>query len=74
LKNEDLQALIRYRRQRLGLTQEQLAQRAGLADSTVSHWEKCKRVPLLFLVKRLLEMKQELDESERKRPRGKTPR
>jgi hypothetical protein len=32
----------------------------------VNHWENGKRAPLPFLVKRLLEMKQELDENESK--------
>ena len=74
MKNEDIPALIRELRQRLDLTQEQFAQRVGVTYSTVNHWENGKRVPLPFLVKRLLEMKQELDENESKRPKGKTPR
>jgi hypothetical protein len=40
----------------------------------VNHWENGRRVPLAFLVRRLLEMKEELDENESKRPRAKTPR
>lgn len=77
MKNEDIPALIRELRQRLDLTQEQFAQKVGVTYSTVNHWENGKRVPLPFLVKRLLEMKQELDENEEnesKRPKGKTPR
>jgi transcriptional regulator with XRE-family HTH domain len=62
MKNEDIPALIRELRQRLDLTQEQFAQKVGVTYSTVNHWENGKRVPLPFLVKRLLEMKQELDE------------
>ncbi|MBI3016037.1 MAG: helix-turn-helix transcriptional regulator [Candidatus Tectomicrobia bacterium] len=74
MKNEAIPALIKELRQRLDLTQEQFAQTVGVTYSTVNHWENGKRVPLPFLVKRLLEMKRELDESENKRPKGKTPR
>ncbi len=74
MKNEDIPALVRGLRQRLDVTQEQLAQRVGVTYSTVNHWENGKRVPLPFLVKRLLEMKEELDQNESKRPKGKTPR
>jgi putative transcriptional regulator len=61
MKNEDIPALIRELRQRLDLTQEQFAQKVGVTYSTVNHWENGKRVPLPFLVKRLVEMKRELD-------------
>jgi putative transcriptional regulator len=74
MKNANIPALIRELRQRLDLTQEQFAQKVGVTYSTVNHWENGKRVPLPFLVKRLLEMKQELDEKDRKQPKGKTPR
>lgn len=74
MKNEDIPALIRELRQRLDLTQEQFAQRVGVTYSTVNHWENGKRVPLPFLVKRLSEMKKDLDEDESKRPKGKTAR
>ncbi len=74
MKNEDIPALIRGLRQRLSLTQEQFAQKVGVTYSTVNHWENGKRVPLPFLVKRLLEMKHELDENDGKRTKAKTPR
>lgn len=74
MKNENIPALIRELRQRLDLTQEQFAQRVGVTYSTVNHWENGKRVPLPFLVRRLLEMKQELDETGSKRRKGKTSR
>ncbi len=73
MKNEDIPALIKELRQRLDLTQEQFAQRVGVTYSTVNHWENGKRVPLPFLVKRLVEMKGELD-SKDKRPPKKSPR
>lgn len=52
----DFPALVRALRQRLGLTQEQLAQELGVSFSTVNVWENGKRAPLPFLRKRLLEM------------------
>lgn len=66
MKNEDIPALIKVLRERTGLTQEQFAQKVGVTYSTVNHWENGKRVPLPFLVKRLIEMMQELDEEDSK--------
>lgn len=57
----DIPALIRGLRKRLRLTQEQFAQKVGVTYSTVNHWENGKRTPQPYLVKRLLEMKKELD-------------
>lgn len=74
MKNEDIPALIRELRQRLDLTQEQFAQRVGVTYSTVNHWENGKRVPLPFLVKRLVEMKEELDSRDAKPSRKKPSR
>ncbi len=68
MKNEDIPALIRELRERLDLTQEQFAQRVGVTYSTVNHWENGKRQPLPFLVRHLVEMKQELDAQDSKRP------
>jgi DNA-binding XRE family transcriptional regulator len=73
MNNENIPALIRELRQRLDLTQEQFAQKVGVTYSTVNHWENGKRVPLPFLVKRLVEMKEELDSRETKLPGKKTP-
>ena len=67
MKNENIPALIKELRERLDLTQEQFAQKVGVTYSTVNHWENGKRVPLPFLVRRLLEMKEELDSKKRKR-------
>jgi transcriptional regulator with XRE-family HTH domain len=61
MNSVDIPALIKALRKRLGLTQEQFAQRVGVTYSTVNHWENGKRTPLPFLVKRLLQMEEELD-------------
>jgi len=74
MESPDIPALVRELRRRLGVTQEQFAQKVGVTYSTVNHWENGKRIPLPFLVKRLLEMKQELDDHESGRPKGKTTR
>jgi len=61
MKNLDIPKLVKELRKRLNLTQEQFAQRVGVTFSTVNHWENGKRVPQPFLLRRLLEMKEELD-------------
>lgn len=53
-------AMVRDLRDRLGLTQEQFAQRIGVTYSTVNHWENGKRAPQPFLLARLLELGAEL--------------
>lgn len=53
--------LVKELRQRLGLTQEQFAQKVGVTYGSVNHWENGKRTPQPFLVRRLLEMKEELE-------------
>jgi putative transcriptional regulator len=62
--DRNIPALVKSLRERLRLTQEQFAQRVGVTYSTVNHWENGKRVPLPFLVRRLLEMKEELEKLE----------
>jgi DNA-binding transcriptional regulator YiaG len=71
--NADNPALVKEPRERLRLTQEQFAQKVGVPYSTVNHWEKGKRVPQPFLVRRLLELKIELDEQNAKPSRKKSP-
>jgi transcriptional regulator with XRE-family HTH domain len=46
----------------------------GVTYSTVNHWENGKRTPQPFLVRRLLELKEELDEQNAKASRKKSPR
>jgi putative transcriptional regulator len=57
----DIARLVKDLRERMNLTQEQFAQKVGVTYSTVNHWENGKRMPQPFLVKRLLELKQEID-------------
>lgn len=57
----DIPKLVKELRTHLGLTQEQFAQRVGVTYGSVNHWENGKRRPQPFLVRRLLEMKEELE-------------
>ena len=57
----DPSALVGELRRRLDLTQEQFAHKVGVTYSTVNHWENRKRLPQPFLLRCLLEMKEELD-------------
>ena len=61
---DDIPALVKELRQRLDLTQEQFAQKVGVTYSTINHWENGKRIPQPFLLRRLLEIKEELDPTE----------
>ncbi|HSW09569.1 MAG TPA: helix-turn-helix transcriptional regulator [Bacillota bacterium] len=74
MKTEDIPGLIRELRKRLDLTQEQFAQEIGVTYSTVNRWENGKRMPLPFLVKRLHELKAQLDSQKARSPGGKSPR
>jgi len=67
--NPDIPTLVKQLRDRLRLTQEQFAQKVGVTYSTVNHWENGKRAPQPFLVRRLLELKEELD-SHQQKPHG----
>ena len=56
----DIANLVKELRERMKLTQERFAQKVGVTYSTVNHWENGKRMPQPFLVRRLLELKEEL--------------
>lgn len=60
----DIARLVKDLRERMKLTQEQFAQKVGVTYSTVNHWENGKRMPQPFLVKRLLELKEESNEGD----------
>lgn len=55
-RHTDIAVLVRELRDRLGLTQEQLAREIGVSFSTINMWENGKRVPQPFLRRRLVEM------------------
>lgn len=81
MTKEDAPALIREVPKPLHLVQEQFAQGLGAylsagksPASTVNRCKHGKRLPLPFLVQRLLAIKQEREQGESKRPKGKTSR
>jgi len=57
----DIPKLVKRLREQLGMTQEQFAQKVGVTYGSVNHWENGKRRPQPFLVRRLLEIKKELE-------------
>ena len=59
MENKDITWMIKELRKRLGLTQEQFAQKVGVTFVTMNNWEKGHRRPHPFLLKRLLEMAEE---------------
>lgn len=59
MENRDVSMLIKELRNKLGLTQEQFAQKVGVTFPTINNWEKGNRKPHPFLFKRLLEMAEE---------------
>ncbi len=70
MNSDDIPSLIKALRKRLGLTQEQFAQKVGVTYSTVNHWENGKRTPQPFLVRRLIELRDELAAGEKKTEKG----
>lgn len=56
MNRNDVPIMVKKLREKLGLTQEQLAQEVGVTFSTINHWENGKRQPHPFLLKRLLGM------------------
>ncbi|MBA7620531.1 hypothetical protein ES703_27881 [subsurface metagenome] len=59
MKNKNVPKLIKELREKLGLTQEQFAQKVGVTFSTINNWEKGTRTPHPFLFQRLLEIAEE---------------
>ena len=59
--NNDISNLVKELRYKLGLTQEQFAQKVGVTFSTINNWEKGTRTPHPFLFQRLLKMADEAD-------------
>ncbi len=72
MNNHNIPKIVKELRERLGLTQEQFAQKVGVTFSTVNHWENGKRNPQPFLVRRLIEIKDQLDTERMAPPKGKS--
>ncbi len=70
MADREIPELIKELRERLGMTQEQFAQEVGVTFSTVNSWENGKRRPLPFLVRRLLQMEEELNPKKRNQKGG----
>ncbi len=70
MEDRDIPELIKELREHLGMTQEQFAQEVGVTFSTVNSWENGKRRPLPFLVRRLLQMEEELNPKRRNQKGG----
>jgi len=70
MEDRDIPELIKELREHLGMTQEQFAQEVGVTFSTVNSWENGKRRPLPFLVRRLLQMEEELNPKRRNQEGG----
>jgi putative transcriptional regulator len=60
---QDVTALVKRLRERMGLTQEQFAREVGVTFSTVNLWENGHRRPQPYLLKRLLEMEASLEQA-----------
>ena len=52
--------LVRKIRQARGWTQERLAHEMGISFTTVSGWERGKRIPQPYLLRKLSELENEL--------------
>jgi transcriptional regulator with XRE-family HTH domain len=62
MAQQDVTALVKRLRERMGLTQEQFAREVGVTFSTVNQWENGHRRPQPYLLKRLLEMEASLEQ------------
>jgi len=62
MADRDILSLVRDIRQKTGWTQERLAQEIGVSFSTVNRWERGKRKPQPFLMKRLMEFASQVEE------------
>lgn len=56
MDNQDIPGLVRCIREAMGWTQEKLAQEIGVSFSTVNAWERGRRSPQPFLLRKLLEL------------------
>lgn len=56
MHGSDVPALVKKIRQATGWTQEKLAQEIGVSFSTVNGWERGRRYPQPFLLRKLQEI------------------
>ena len=56
MANQSTAALVRGIREKTGWTQEKMAQEVGVSFSTVNSWERGKRNPQPYLLKKLMEL------------------
>lgn len=56
MTDRDISGLVREIRNKTGWTQERLAQEIGVSFSTVNNWERGKRKPHPYLLRRLKEL------------------
>lgn len=56
MTNRDVSELVRGIRRKTGWTQEKLAQEVGVSFLTINSWERGKRMPQPFLLRRLCEL------------------
>ena len=59
MANKNIPTLVRGIREKTGWTQEKLAQEVGVSFSTVNCWERGKRNPQPYLLKKLMELAEE---------------
>ncbi|MFC1828795.1 multiprotein-bridging factor 1 family protein [Thermodesulfobacteriota bacterium] len=59
MANQSTAVLVRGIREKTGWTQEKLAQEVGVSFSTVNSWERGKRNPQPYLLKKLMELAEE---------------
>ena len=59
MANKNIPPLVRGIREKTGWTQEKLAQEVGVSFSPVKSWERGKRNPQPYLLKKLTELAEE---------------
>lgn len=64
MKEIDVPSLVKQLRTKLQLTQEQFAKEVGVTFSTVNQWENAHRQPQPFLLNRLVQMRDELQDNQ----------
>jgi len=66
MASQNIPTLVRGIREKTGWTQEKLAQEVGVSFSTVNSWERGRRNPQPYLLKKLMELAEEPSVSQTK--------